>query len=154
MKRLLKVSALTVSVMLALSGSAAFADEELGTIYRQHYGADLTQLPIVEEPLTIDVWRRFSSTVMDSLADCEVFKKMEELTNVRVNWLYPPVGSETDNFNLRCASGDLPHMFFTRLNTRAVWKRALRTTCSSISAATMNRVCCPISNICATLTRI
>ena len=111
MKRLLKVLALTVSVMLALSGSAAFADEELGTIYRQHYGADLTQLPIVEEPLTIDVWRRFSSTVMDSLADCEVFKKMEELTNVRVNWLYPPVGSETDNFNLRCASGDLPHMF-------------------------------------------
>ena len=111
MKRLLKVLALTLSIMLALSGSAAFADEELGTIYRQHYGADLTQLPIVEEPLTIDVWRRFSSTIMGSLADCEVFKKMEELTNVRVNWLYPPVGSETDNFNLRCASGDLPHMF-------------------------------------------
>ena len=34
MKRLLKVLALTLSIMLALSGSTAFADEELGTIYR------------------------------------------------------------------------------------------------------------------------
>ena len=150
MKRLLKVLALTLSIMLALSGSAAFADEELGTIYRQHYGADLTQLPIVEEPLTIDVWRRFSSTIMDSLADCEVFKKMEELTNVRVNWLVPNPTIST------CAArpATCRICFLTRPNTRAVWKRALRTTCTSISAATMNRVCCPISNICATLTRI
>ena len=102
MKHLLKAFALAMTVLMALS-SVAFADDDLGTIHRQHYGADLTELPIVEEPITIDVWRGFSSTVMDSLADCESFKKMEELTNVHINWVYPPVGSETDNFNLRCA---------------------------------------------------
>ena len=112
MKHLLKAFALAMTVLMALS-SVAFADDDLGTIHRQHYGADLTELPIVEEPITIDVWRGFSSTVMDSLADCESFKKMEELTNVHINWVYPPVGSETDNFNLRCASDDLPHMFST-----------------------------------------
>ena len=112
MKRLLKVLALTLSIMLALSGSAAFADEELGTIYRQHYGADLTQLPIVEEPLTIDVWRRFSSTIMDSLADCEVFKKMEELTNVHLEFTPVPSSDRATTLNLLFASGDLPDILF------------------------------------------
>ena len=67
MKHLLKAFALAMTVLMALS-SVAFADDDLGTIHRQHYGADLTELPIVEEPITIDVWRGFSSTVMDSLA--------------------------------------------------------------------------------------
>lgn len=112
MKRYFKVLTLVMVAMLAFSGFA-FADDDAGTIYRQHYGSDLTELPITEETVTIDLWRSFSSTVMDSYDECEVFKKMEELTNVHVNFVYPPVGSETDNFNLRCASGDLPHMFST-----------------------------------------
>ena len=110
MKHLSKVLALVMVAMLAFSG-VAFADDDLGTIYRQHYGADLTELPIVDETLTIDVWCSFSSTIMSGMDECAALQKMEELTNVHINWIYPPVGSETDNFNLRCASGDLPHMF-------------------------------------------
>lgn len=75
------------------------------------YGINATILPIVEEPVTIDIWRSFNSTVMQGLDECETFKAMEKYTNVRVNWLYPPVGQEKDNFNLRVASNDLPHIF-------------------------------------------
>ena len=111
MKHFVKFLCMALAAMMALSGVALA--EDLGTIHRQHYGSDLTELPIVEEPLTIQVWRSFSSTVMDTLAYCETFKEMEKRTNIVIDWVYPPVGSETDNFNLRCASDDLPHMFST-----------------------------------------
>ncbi len=110
MKKFARIMCLVLALMMVTVFASA---EELGTIYRQHFGADLTELPITTEDVTIDVWRGFSSTIMDTLADCEVFKKMEEVTGVKINWVYPPVGSETDNFNLRVASNDLPHMFST-----------------------------------------
>ncbi|MGI6173565.1 MAG: extracellular solute-binding protein [Christensenellales bacterium] len=109
MKKFSRVLSFLMAVAMLVS-YAAFA-EELGVIRRHQKGADLSKLPIVEETVTVDVWRSFSSTIMESLSQCEVFKKMEELTNVHINWVYPPVGSATDNFNLRCASNDLPHMF-------------------------------------------
>ena len=112
MKKLARTLSLVLALMMAFA-CVAFADDELGTIYRQHFGADLTELPITTEDITVDVWRGFSSTIMETLADCETFKKMEEVTGVKINWVYPPVGSETDNFNLRVASDDLPHMFST-----------------------------------------
>ena len=111
MKKLASILCLLLALMMVASFASA---EELGTIYRQHFGSeDQSGLPITTEDITIDVWRGFSSTVMDTLADCETFKKMEEVTGVKINWVYPPVGSETDNFNLRVASDDLPHMFST-----------------------------------------
>ena len=78
MKKLARTLSLVLALMMVFA-CVAFADDELGTIYRQHFGADLTELPITTEDITIDVWRGFSSTIMDSLAECEVFKKMEEL---------------------------------------------------------------------------
>lgn len=114
MKHVAKWLSLLLVAMLTVSGAAmAETAEPLGTIHRQHFGSDLTELPIVDEPLTIQVWKSFSSTVMESYEECEVFKEMEKRTGVHVDWVYPPIGSETDNFNLRCASNDLPHMFAT-----------------------------------------
>ena len=98
MKKLARILCLLLALLMLVSVATA---EDLGTIYRQHFGSEETELPITTEDITIDVWRGFSSTVMDTLADCETFKKMEEVTGVKINWVYPPVGSETDNFNLR-----------------------------------------------------
>lgn len=74
-------------------------------------GINATVLPITEEPVEITVWRQFTSTVMQGLDESEVFKEMEKRTGVKVKWIYPPVGSEADNFTLRVSSGDLPHVF-------------------------------------------
>ena len=60
---------------------------------------------------------------MDTLAECETFKKMEELTGVKVNWVYPPVGSETDNFNLPVITKDRKYLgFLSRAKVLDVYK--------------------------------
>jgi putative aldouronate transport system substrate-binding protein len=59
----------------------------------------------------MEIWRNFSSTVMQGQDESEAFKAMEEATGVKIKWLYPPAGQATDNFNLRVSSNDLPHIF-------------------------------------------
>ena len=74
-------------------------------------GINATKLPIVEEPITLVIWESFNSTVMQGLEESEVYKELEKRTNVKLEWVYPPVGQETDNFNLKVSSLDLPHIF-------------------------------------------
>ncbi|HBG75404.1 MAG TPA: hypothetical protein DDW86_00400, partial [Clostridiales bacterium] len=38
------------------------------------YGINATSLPIVEEPVTLTVWRGLNSTVMQGWDECEAFK--------------------------------------------------------------------------------
>ena len=75
------------------------------------HGVNLTVLPIVNEPVEIELWRGFSSTVIQNLNESEVWQEMERRTNVKVNWFHPPYGQSTENFNLRIAADDLPHAF-------------------------------------------
>jgi len=75
------------------------------------HGVNMTILPIVEEPVEIELWRPFSSTVITSLNESEVWQEMERRTGVTVNWFHPPYGQGTDNFMLRIAADDLPHAF-------------------------------------------
>jgi len=76
-------------------------------------GVNLTILPVVDKEVTIDIWREFDSTVMTGLDESLVFQEMERRTNVKINWLYPPVDQRQENFTLRIASDDLPHIFST-----------------------------------------
>ena len=76
-------------------------------------GINATVLPITDEEVVIDYWTSFNSTIMQGLDESEVFKEMEERTGVKVNFVYPPVGQEADNFNLRINSNELPHIFRT-----------------------------------------
>ena len=76
-------------------------------------GVNATRLPISDEEVVIDVWCAFSSTVMQGLEECKVFQEMEKRTNVKINWIYPPVGSEADNYTMLIASDSLPHVFIT-----------------------------------------
>ena len=77
-------------------------------------GINATILPIVPElgDLEVEIWFPFSSTVMTGMYESEVFQEAERRTNVMINFFHPPVGSETDNFMLRIAADDLPHIFW------------------------------------------
>ena len=77
------------------------------------YGINATKLPVTDEPVTLILWRSFNSTVMQGLDESEVFKELEKRTGVKIEFVYPPVGQEQDNFNLRIATNDLPHIFST-----------------------------------------
>lgn len=74
-------------------------------------GINGTKLPVSDEEIVIDVWCGFSSTIMQGLDECRVYQEMEKRTNVKINWIYPPVGSETDNYTMSIASDNLPHIF-------------------------------------------
>ena len=78
-------------------------------------GINATILPIVENEgdLVIEIWFPFSSTIMSSMDESEVFQEAQRRTNVVLDFAHPPVGSETDNFMLRIAADDLPHIFWT-----------------------------------------
>jgi putative aldouronate transport system substrate-binding protein len=89
-------------------------------------GINATILPVTDKPVTIKIWRGFSSTVMQGLDECEVFKELEKRTGVHVEFMYPPVGQEADNFNLRIATDDLPHVFSTPPNYPGGYMKAIQ----------------------------
>ncbi len=74
-------------------------------------GINATVLPVVDEPLEINVWMQFSSTVIQSMADNLAFQEMEERTGVSIVWEHPPVGSEQNSYNLSVNSNTLPHLY-------------------------------------------
>ena len=110
-----KILCLVLALMLVSSVAFAAANNQIvGTavITKHEFGArGLTPLPLTEEPVTIQVWKGLDSTIMESYDQCILYEELENRTGVHVEWVYPPVGSETENFNTRIASLNLPHMF-------------------------------------------
>lgn len=88
-------------------------------------GINATKLPVTDKPVTLTVWRGFSSTIMQGLDESEVFKEMEKRTGVKLEFIYPTVGQEADNFNLRIASNDLPHIFSMPPNYKGGYQKAI-----------------------------
>ena len=88
-------------------------------------GINGTILPVTDQDVTIDYWHSFSSTIMQEQSESEAFKELEKRTGVKINWLYPPVGQETDNFNLRVNSDELPHVFRTPPNYPGGYQKAV-----------------------------
>lgn len=130
MKRYLQVFSVMLSLAMVLTCFSALApaegkDTNNGRPYNTEpvkydtrddkylNGINATMLPLVDEPTTIKVWQGFSSTIMQGADEWLVFQELEKRTNVHVEFLYPPVGSENDNFTMRIATEDLPHLFIT-----------------------------------------
>jgi len=111
MKRLVSLLCLVLALLMFAKTVLTEAD---GTIYRQNYGIDATDLPIVKEgddPVELTVWWNFNSTVIEDMDQCAVFPVMEERTGVKIKWEHPPAGSHIENYMLRISTNDLPHMF-------------------------------------------
>ena len=101
MKKLIRLLALTLCVMMACCGMAA-AEEY---VYK---------LPLVDEPTTLTVYMQMASgsqQLMETLNDSPTIKKLEELTGVHVEWTCPPIGDDGTFFNMLIASGDYPDVF-------------------------------------------
>jgi putative aldouronate transport system substrate-binding protein len=68
------------------------------------------KLPLTTEPISFKMWTG-NGTTFDGFADYydnEVFKEMERLTGVKMDFIHPITGSENENFQLLIASQDLP----------------------------------------------
>lgn len=62
--------------------------------------------------VTLSYWLPFSSTLIKSLDENIVYQEMEKKTGIKIEFINPPVGQETDNFNLLVSSGDLPDIIY------------------------------------------
>lgn len=48
------------------------------------------------------------STISPTWGDTPLYKKLQEVTGINVNFIHPPTGNNVENFNILMASSDLP----------------------------------------------
>ncbi len=79
-------------------------------------GASAESLPegqLTAEPVTLTYWVSLDNNAaasISSYSENKVYQKMEEITNVKIDFLHPTIGQETEQFNLMIASRDLPDL--------------------------------------------
>ncbi len=69
--------------------------------------AEENTMPISEEPITITYWTPLYGNIK-SYNDNEMFKKMEEITGIHIEFVSPPKGQENEQYGVMLASDDLP----------------------------------------------
>ena len=80
--------------------------EMVGNMYK-------TGVPIVKEPVTYHfLGMNMNPTRPGNLGESDMMKKLEEETNVRIEWELIPQASWTEKKNLIVASGEYPDAFF------------------------------------------
>ena len=85
-------------------------DTYLGDVFDTVIPNDYSAYPYKED-VTLDVWmpsNSILSSVCPDLNNQRVFKQLQELTGIKLNFIVPTLGEETTDFNLMIASGDLP----------------------------------------------
>lgn len=97
-----KIVALIVAVMMVLS-VAAFA-EECPNFYDNY--------PITDEKITLKYTSMQTPVQQDYNNDIWIWKTMEDLTNIHIEWTMIPSGDRAEKLNLLLAAYDLPDSFF------------------------------------------
>jgi putative aldouronate transport system substrate-binding protein len=73
--------------------------------------AEPLTLPIVTHPLSLSYWAPQSSNVIASMktfGEIGAYKELETRTGIHLDFQHPPLGSDTEQFNLLTASGKYP----------------------------------------------
>ena len=77
---------------------------------------DLSNMPISEEKIELEVWTIVTADVEDMETN-EMTKMYEELTNVHVNWIVANSSDSAQQLNLSLASGDYPDIYMCGFST-------------------------------------
>ncbi|MBE6992992.1 MAG: extracellular solute-binding protein [Ruminococcaceae bacterium] len=79
-----------------------FPEMKLGTV----------PLPLTEEPVTVEMWMGINPNVLaiidDPATDCAIWAELAKRTGVTIEFTTCNPDFESEQFNLICASGDLP----------------------------------------------
>lgn len=69
------------------------------------------------EPYEMTIWMPMNhSTFMTSYDEVKCVQEIAAKTGVKVSFIHPTVGQETENFNIMVASGEYPDAIYTRWN--------------------------------------
>ncbi len=69
-------------------------------------------LPLSEEKAELSVWAVYSGAVMTDLNEIEGVKKMEELTNVHINWVPVGVNEAAEKLGILLAASEYPDIVY------------------------------------------
>lgn len=73
--------------------------------------SEKSALPITTEPMTLSYWVSLdsgASAVVKDYGEIEAMKVKKEKTGIDIKWMHPPVGQESEQFNLMVTSSELP----------------------------------------------
>ena len=110
---------------LAVSASEGNDQANAAVDVEEMKKSGLSDMFPLEEPVTLTYYIRENgamSATMESYADVEFFKELEELTNVHIEWNH---NTSNENFALMIASGQLPDMINWNLGNAAGGVEAL-----------------------------
>ncbi|MGI6578093.1 MAG: hypothetical protein ACOX1Q_08800 [Eubacteriales bacterium] len=76
------------------------------------------KLPLVSDRVEFDIWSMAfdSSAGIEDANGSDAYQKLEELTNVHINWQHPPAADTATQFNLIVSSQDFPDCFQNYVN--------------------------------------
>lgn len=103
-----KVSILILSALLVIGAFSGCKKDNNANADMPVVNGELS-FPL-KEKITIKNWIPFSSTLIKSLDDNEVYKELEKRTNIHMQFIHPAAGQENEQFNLMIASNDLPDL--------------------------------------------
>lgn len=102
-KRLLILFCILLMMLSACSGKSK-AEEDLDNLNE-------SGMPIVKEPIELDIFARQALVSNDNWNDVLVFNTYRDLTNIDVNFKMVPDNVITEKLNLTLGGGDLPDAF-------------------------------------------
>lgn len=76
-------------------------------------GPEALTLPIVKEPLTLSYWTQLDTnpaTVVKTYNDIALYKELEKITGIHVDFQHASVAQQQEQFNLMLASGKYPDL--------------------------------------------
>ena len=107
-----KAIALLLGLILVCASISGCTDKKEATSQTGEIVSEALEYPIKTDA-TLTYWVPFDVTTLNSgsdLGDTELYKELEKRTGVKIEFIHPVAGQETEQFNLRVASGDLPDM--------------------------------------------
>lgn len=99
-------------IMLALSACSNDEEADAGGSEEALENLNEEGMPIVEEPITIEVFSGQAASTAKDWNDVPVLNEYEDMTNITMNWNQVAIDGLAEKRNLTLASDDLPDLFY------------------------------------------
>ncbi|MBQ1368769.1 MAG: extracellular solute-binding protein [Firmicutes bacterium] len=109
---LLLAMLMAVSLLSACTKQEASQNESAAEAEDGEITVEPLTLPLTAEKKELTVWLLYSGSIMSDLNEIEGIKKMEELTNVHINWIPIEQNQVSEKLGILLSSGTYPDIIY------------------------------------------
>ena len=109
---LLLAMLMAVSLLSACTKQEASQNENAAEAEDGEITVEPLTLPLTAEKKELTVWLLYSGSIMSDLNEIEGIKKMEELTNVHINWIPIEQNQVSEKLGILLSSGTYPDIIY------------------------------------------